>query len=194
MSTDPANDSTLLAVHGDEHDRLAALAGDWRGISRVFLDPSKPPLEDGFRARAAMVVGKRFLRIAYDTALGGKPATGELLVAFERDEGRWAASWVDTFHTGSAILFSHGVPSHDRGPVSVFGTYFVKGVPERWGWRTELDDGAGGLVIRMFNVSPDRHEDLGVEVVLSRASKARKAKAKAGRGGRAKRKRARRRR
>lgn len=173
LSIDLTNAPTLTLTRGDEHERLARLAGAWTGVARTWLDPAKPPAENRFTAQAKLVLGGRFLRVEYRTSLGGTPIAGELILAFEREEGRWATAWIDSFHTGSAILVSHGLPRADS--ISVFGEYFVKDHP-RWGWRTAIDD-AHGLRIRMYNVTPDKQEDLGVEIELARV-KARGTKAK----------------
>ena len=171
---DLTNAPTTVLTRGDEHERLAKLAGSWTGVVRTWLDPTKPPAENEFTASAKLVLGGRFLRIEYRHALDGTPIAGELIVAFEREEERWSTAWVDSFHTGSAILFSTGVPRTDG--ISVFGEYFVKGHP-RWGWRTNIhDDRPGELIVRMYNVSPEKQEDLGVEIELRRAPGGRKRK------------------
>lgn len=172
MSIDLESAPTMNLTRGDEHARIEKLAGKWSGVARTWIDPAKPPVEAKFSGVAKLLLGARFLRFEYTTSLDRTPIAGELILAFERDEGRWAAAWIDSFHTGSAILVSHGIPKSAK--ISVFGEYYVKGVPQRWGWRTEIED-EGGLHIRMFNVSPERKEELGVEIELKKTKpKARK--------------------
>ena len=173
---DLTNAPTLVMSLGNEHDRLAAFAGAWTGVARTWLDPKQPPSENPFSGTAKLVLGGRFLRFEYRTELDGTPIAGELILGYERDEGRWATAWIDSFHTGSCILSSHGLPKDTV--ISVFGEYFVKGAEERWGWRTVFDE-SEGFRIRMYNVSPERQEDLGVEIVLKSGKKAKAKKRKA---------------
>ncbi len=172
MKIDLESAPTMSLTRGNEHERMALLAGAWSGVARTWLEPGKPPLEEAFKGTAKLLLGGRFLRLAYTTSLNRTPIAGELTLGFERDEGRWATAWIDSFHTGSAILVSQGVPRESQ--ISVFGEYYVKGVPQRWGWRTVIED-VGGLVIRMYNVTPERQETPGVEIVLGRKPKGAKA-------------------
>jgi len=153
----------------EAHLRLARLVGGWSGSARTFLDPSKPPLEERWEGRMALVLGGRFLRFAYRSQLLGSPLAGELSLAYEAGEGLWRSSWMDSFHTGTALLVSVGEGGAAAQPLSVRGSYFAAPGHPHWGWRTELHDGeAGSLTLRMYNVAPEGQEDLGVEVVLKR--------------------------
>jgi hypothetical protein len=166
LETEPTKPYTPDAAHA----RLARLAGDWKGHARTFIEPGKPPMEAAWEGRMARVLGGRFLRFEYRSALFDAPLAGELLIAYESGEALWRMSWADSFHTGTAILVSVGDGSPDAQPVSVRGSYFAAPGHPHWGWRTELHDGeAGALTLRMYNISPEGQEDLGVEVVLKRA-------------------------
>lgn len=148
-----------------EHDRMKRWLGAWTGEARTWLDPSKAPTVGTWTGEVTSLLDGRFIDFTYRADLGGKPHEGRLTVAFEKDEGVWRTLWVDTFHTGSAVLVSVGA---ERERIAVTGSYFVAGHP-RWGWRTELDDARDGeLTLRMFNISPEGQEDLGVEVTLRR--------------------------
>ena len=154
----------------EAHMRLARLAGGWKGLARTFIEPGKPPLEAAWEGRMAPVLGGRFLRFEYRSELFGAPLAGELLVAYESGEGLWRTSWVDSFHTGTAILVSVGDGAPTAQPVSVRGSYFAAPGHPHWGWRTEFHDGeAGSITLRMYNISPEGQEYLGVEVVLKGA-------------------------
>jgi len=169
--TQPAECAPTKSYPPDEaHARLLRLAGQWRGVARTWLEPGKPPSEARWEGSIAPVLGGRFVRFTYGSELQGTPFAGELLIAYESGEGLWRTSWVDSFHTGTAILVSVGEGGAGAQPVRVRGSYFAAPGHPHWGWRTELDDSdPAGLALRMFNVSPEGQEDLGVEVVLRRA-------------------------
>lgn len=152
-----------------EHRRLARLAGEWKGRARTWLDPAQPALEAPWEGRIGLILGERFARFEYASSMADAPFAGELVLAFESGERVWRTTWIDSFHTGSAILVSSGAAS--EGPISVRGSWFAGADQPLWGWRTELDDGVDGeLTIRMYNVTPEGKEALGVEVLLRHAA------------------------
>lgn len=166
LETEPTKPYTPDAAHA----RLARLAGSWSGVAKTYLDPTQPPLEARWEGRVASVLGGRFVRFDYRSEVQGTPSAGELLIAFESGERLWRTTWIDSFHTGSAILVSTGEGGEGAAPVNVRGSYFAAPGHPHWGWRTELHDSdPAQLVIRMFNVSPQGQEDLGVDIVLRRA-------------------------
>ncbi|MDI1431263.1 DUF1579 family protein [Polyangium sorediatum] len=150
-----------------EHERLARLAGEWRGTARTIMGPGAEPLDAAWEGRIAGILGGRFVRFVYRSSVEGKPIVGEMLIAFESGEKLWRTSWVDSFHTGTMILVSEG-----RGTdIDVRGRYFAAEGHPHWGWRTVIDDAqAEKLTIRMYNITPDGQEFLGVEITLARGA------------------------
>lgn len=58
------------------------------------------------------------------------------------------------------------------GSISAFFSYFAGEGQPRWGWRTELDDRTERtLRIRMFDVTSDGAESLGVAIDLTREAR-----------------------
>ena len=158
----------------DSHARLARLAGRWTGTAKTYADPSNPEAAEvaPWDGAIEMVLGGRFLRFTYVSRAMGQPIAGELTVAYEKGDRRFRMSWIDSLHTSPAILVSEGKPLSESGAalaISAFGTYFAGEGQPRWGWRTELDDQTdGALRIRMFNVTPDGEESIGVDIELTR--------------------------
>lgn len=157
----------------DLHARLARMAGRWSGSAKTYVDPSVPEPEVArWQGTIEMVLGGRFLRFTYASRAMGQPIAGELTLAYEKGDRIYRMSWIDSAHTSSAILVSESKPvpeSSTASIISAFGTYFAGEGQPRWGWRTELDDQTeGALRIRMFNVTPDGEESLGVDIELAR--------------------------
>ncbi|MDI1477746.1 DUF1579 family protein [Polyangium sp. y55x31] len=149
-----------------EHQRLARLVGVWRGTARTIMGPNVAPIEAAWEGRIAAILDGRFVRFTYRSSVEDKPIAGEMLIAFESGEKLWRTSWVDSFHTGTMILVSEGSGTD----IDVRGSYFAAEGHPRWGWRTVIDDAqAEKLTIRMYNITPDGEEFLGVEITLSRA-------------------------
>ena len=162
-------DAPVTAFEGTKHhQRLAALPGDWRGTTLTWLDPTKAPEESPVNMRVESVLGGRFLRIQYASTVMGKPHAGEMLVAFEKDEDRFTIAWIDSFHTGSALMTSIGDKAPGaEGNVSVLGSYAAG--DQRWGWRTVLHPHPERFVIEAFNIDPDGTEYPALKTQLARA-------------------------
>lgn len=149
------------------HSQLALLAGAWEGTTTTRFDPSAPAEESRTRAHVQAILGGRFLRIQYTGTVSGAAHAGEMLFAYEKDEQRYSLAWVDSFHTGTALMHSTGDVTAPDGPISVLGSYGAGG--QRWGWRTTLHASPERLVLEAFNVAPDGQEDPAVKTVLERA-------------------------
>jgi hypothetical protein len=145
---------------------LSSFAGAWRGTTKLWLDPSSAPEETTTTLLAEPLLGGRWLRLSVTGTAFGKPHAGEMLLGFHKDAGEYEAAWIDSSHTGSAIMFSKGRAS-ERGIIDVLGSYL--GGEERWGWRTVIrSPAAGELLIEAFNVAPNGGEERAMESSLRR--------------------------
>jgi uncharacterized protein DUF1579 len=141
--------------HGGTHHMLAQLVGEWEGATQTWLEPGILAGEETTTGTMRLALDGRFVIHEYTTKLQGNPHQGMAVYAFHLAAERFECAWMDTFHTGTEILFMRGLPGEG---FDVRGTYHVPGT-EAWGWRTivELMD-ADHVVITMFNVSPDGTE------------------------------------
>ncbi len=154
------------------HARLGRLLGAWRGNSKTIMGPDAPAVEGPWEGEVISLLGGRFVRFSYRGRVGDKPHAGELTVAWESGEKLWRMAWIDTFHTGTAILTmaSDAARSADS-EISCKGTWFAAEGHPHWGWRTVIDDAQpGAMALRMYVGTPDGQEALGVEVLLERGS------------------------
>ncbi len=150
------------------HARLAAMAGDWHGTTRVWFDPDQPPMmEVGQTGTLRSVLGGRFVLHEYRYGDGEQAGEGIALYGLHLDANALQAAWVDSFHTGTSIM-SFAADAAGDG-FSVLGSYDDgKGGPS-WGWRIEITQpSADALVITMFNIEPGGEEARAVETVYAR--------------------------
>jgi hypothetical protein len=145
------------------HASLARMAGQWEGRTLVWFEPGQPPAMDvAQRATIRSILGGRFVLHEYAYGEGDQAGEGVALYGLHLDAGACESAWVDTFHTGTSILFSKA--PRDAAGYKVLTHYGDgKGGPD-WGWRTELSQPADDeLLIVMFNILPDGQEAKAVE-------------------------------
>lgn len=134
------------------HAHLAKFVGYFRGETKTWMDPSQPPQVTSGELHVQPLFGGRWLRLEHVGTVIGKPHAGEMLLGYNIDEAQHELCWVDSFHTGSAMMFCSG-KARDDGAISVLGSYAAG--PERWGWRTELRlASADSFIMTATNISP----------------------------------------
>ncbi|MFN0093206.1 MAG: DUF1579 domain-containing protein [Dehalococcoidia bacterium] len=135
----------------------------YTGTKALYLGP--PPAEAQLSPSSAtgddLSAGLWLIR--YGWTFEGQPQDGSLLVhRGDPASGAGAtAAWGDTFHQGDRLMFLLG-ETDDAGITRLRGSYPAPPGPD-WGWRIELERTDGALSIRMFNITPDGQEAIGVD-------------------------------
>lgn len=163
-TTWPSSAALTFEPSSAEHPKLQALAGRYLGLTKTWLDPTQPPEESTAELRIESIFGGRWLRLEQHGTCMNQPHAGEMLLGFHRDADQFELAWVDSFHTGSAIMFSTG-PRREDGLIAVTGCYLA--MQERWGWRTEFDN-RNGLTTRAFNIMPSGDESPAIDTTWTR--------------------------
>jgi uncharacterized protein DUF1579 len=149
------------------HQFLAQLVGGWAGKTLTSLEPEGLPLESRTQGSIQLVLDGRFALYLYQTSADAEAQHGLFTFGYNTTLDRWEASWIDSFHNNTAIMFCIGQPLVSG--LSVLGSYpDPTGGPD-WGWRTEVNLlDREHLVITAYNISPEGQESKAVETRLTR--------------------------
>lgn len=152
---------------GSPHHFLAQLAGNWKGTSKLWLEPDKLADESPVVGTIQLLLDGRFALYLYQGSIDGEPQHGMFTFGYNTTLDRYEASWIDSYHNNTAIMFCAGGPT-ERG-FSVLGNYPDPiGGPD-WGWRTEVElVDANRLTITAYNISPEGIEAKSTETKLTR--------------------------
>ena len=152
------------------HHFLAQLAGNWRDISKLWLEPDKLADESPVVGTIQLLLEGRFALYLYQGAIEGEPQHGIFTFGYNTTLEQFEASWVDSFHNNTAIMFCTG-DAREKG-FFVLGSYpDPTGGPD-WGWRTEIElFDADHLTIIAYNISPEGSEAKATEAKLTRVRK-----------------------
>ncbi|MFZ5855914.1 MAG: DUF1579 domain-containing protein [Chloroflexota bacterium] len=149
------------------HHLLAQLTGNWRGTSKLWLEPDKLADESPIVGTIQLLLEGRFALYLYQSSIEGEVQHGMFTFGYNTTLEQFEASWVDSFHNNTAIMFCTGNAT-EKG-FFVLGSYPDPAGGPDWGWRTEVElVDSDHLRITAYNITPEGMEAKATEMNLTR--------------------------
>jgi hypothetical protein len=151
------------------HNHLSRLEGSWKGTTKTWFDPSKLEDESPITGTMKLILDGRFILHEYTSSFGDKAITGMAIIGYHLELQKFQCAWIDSFHNGSAIMFSEGNKAEQN--ISVLGSYayVTPEVEQHWGWRTNIEIlNDTEVVITAYNISPEGQETKATETVYKK--------------------------
>lgn len=151
------------------HHLLAQLAGNWKGSSSLWLEPGKLADESPIVGNVQIILDGRFALFLYQSSVEGEAQHGMFTFGYNTMLEQFEASWVDSFHNSTGIMFCTGHEAENG--FSVLGSYPDPANGPDWGWRTEVQLIDDELIVSAFNITPEGQEAQATEMKLTRVKK-----------------------
>jgi hypothetical protein len=158
-------DATNLS--GTPHQFFAKIAGTWKGTSKLWLEPDVLADESPVQGSIQLVLDGRFALYLYEGSIESEAQHGIFTFGYNTILNRFEASWIDSFHNNTAIMFCEG--SEKENGFQVLGSYTDPTGGPDWGWRTEVTlEDADHLTISAYNIDPEGNDAKATEARLVR--------------------------
>ena len=154
------------------HSRLSRLVGEWEGIAKTWFEPGKIADESPVRGTMQLILNGRFIMHEYTGSLSDKPLEGLAIYGYHLELEKFQCAWIDSFHNGTAIMFSEGKKGEDSFKMLGSYAYVTPEMEQHWGWRTEIDIlNDDEVVITAYNISPEGEETKATETRYKKVRK-----------------------
>ena len=138
------------------------LVGTWAGTKHLWMGPPPAAAQTSdSRLEVSAAAKGKFLSLSYSWSFEGEGQEGLMILGNNNPAEEATAAWIDSFHMSGKVMYCRGTVGDD-GKASVLGSYEAPPGPD-WGWRITLQaQPSGGLLLEMYNITPDGDEALAV--------------------------------
>lgn len=152
------------SLENGPHRQLLQLIGKWKGTSKVWFDIGDPIDTAEVEGEFSALMDGRFILHQYTTTFQSTPITGMMWLGCFMGTDTYQSAWIDSFHTGSSILFSQS--KRNNNDFDATGSYTAGEKHEQtWGWRTKVEwISADEVKMIAYNITPDGEEQLATEM------------------------------
>jgi len=94
------------ATPGDMHKMLGKYNGHWTANTKMWMDPSQPPMESTAEVTTDMYMGDRYQKSAFNGSMMGMPFQGESVTGYDNARKIFFHTWIDNMGTG--MMYGEG--------------------------------------------------------------------------------------
>lgn len=159
-----------FAAPGPQHKLLEPLVGSWTYKIKIYMDPSKPPIESSGRCQRKWILGGRFVQEDIVGDSKEQPFTGMGFTGYDNQQKKYTAAWLDSM--GTSIVTSTGTVDAGGKIFTFTGEHFDPVMNKKLKNRDVLTIESGDRHNAvMYRVMPDGKEFKAMELTLTRAKK-----------------------
>ncbi len=104
---------------GPMHKVFEPYVGEWTTASKMFMDPSMPPIESTGTAKYTLAMDGRFLVQEYKGSVMGEPFQGMGYSGYDNNRKLFVSNWMDSMSTG--IMAMKGSLDQTGKVMTLFG-------------------------------------------------------------------------
>ena len=88
---------------GPMHEMLAKSVGDWKTISKFWMDPAGDPMIVEGTGKTEMILGGRYQKMTSYSTMMGMKTEGISTIGYDNATEEFTMTWIDNIGTGTAI-------------------------------------------------------------------------------------------
>jgi hypothetical protein len=168
---DPQSTFEPRSKPGAGQKLLEKFVGEWDVVKSFYPQSGQPSRTTG-ACRQTMIQEGRFLQSDFTFGQGAAKTTGQGLIGYEGDTGLFTSVWIDSRRTEMSLRQSKDKFNGEE--IVLFSKSLQDGGKAARVSRTvtRLEDNAGKIVHRQFNLGQDGKERLMMELLMTRKEKA----------------------
>lgn len=105
---------------GTMHDMLAKSVGEWKTISKFWMDPAGEPMVTEGAAKTEMILGGRYQQTIHTGSVMGMPSEGIFLLGYDNAIDEFTSVWIDNLGTGTSV--ARGKYDENTNSLNMTGT------------------------------------------------------------------------
>ena len=107
-----------VSTPGEQHKQMNKMAGKWKTVNTMMMDPSKPETTEG-TMEASSILDGRFVSYVYKGSVMGMPFEGHGTSGYDKMKKQYVSSWVDNM--GTMMMNATGAGSPDGKVITYTG-------------------------------------------------------------------------
>lgn len=88
---------------GPMHEMMMSSTGEWKAVSKFWMDPAGEPMMSEGTASIEMILGGRYMKSTHIGTMMGMPFEGIYLQGYDNVTNEFTAIWIDNMGTGTSV-------------------------------------------------------------------------------------------